>query len=70
MKRTYEYSCQGCREETVERLTLGEYLAQIEAVRICPKCNGIMERKITAGATVMFTGDQWPDKRPHDQKGE
>ena len=48
---TYEYICKNCGYEFEEFQSISA-----EPVRICPKCKGRVERKISAGAGLVFKG--------------
>ena len=48
---TYEYICKNCGYEFEEFQSISA-----EPIRICPKCKGRVERKISAGAGLVFKG--------------
>ena len=48
---TYEYICKNCGYEFEEFQSISA-----EPISICPKCNGRVERKISAGAGLVFKG--------------
>ncbi|MCH7691720.1 MAG: zinc ribbon domain-containing protein [candidate division Zixibacteria bacterium] len=48
---TYEYKCRKCRHEFEEFQSI---LA--EPVKVCPSCNGQVERIISGGAGLIFKG--------------
>ncbi|MHB2150215.1 FmdB family zinc ribbon protein [Calditrichota bacterium LG25] len=48
---TYEYICTKCGYEFEEFQSISA-----EPISICPKCNGRVERKISAGAGLVFKG--------------
>ncbi|MCD6375552.1 MAG: hypothetical protein J7L94_08505 [Caldisericaceae bacterium] len=48
---TYEYICKNCGYEFEEFQSISA-----EPISICPKCRGRVERKISAGAGLVFKG--------------
>lgn len=48
---TYEYICKNCGYEFEEFQSISA-----EPISICPKCKGRVERKISAGAGLVFKG--------------
>ncbi len=48
---TYEYVCKDCGYEFEEFQSISA-----EPIKICPKCGGRVERKISAGAGLVFKG--------------
>ena len=48
---TYEYQCKDCRFEFEEFQSIAA-----EPLQICPKCGGLVERKISGGTGLIFKG--------------
>jgi putative FmdB family regulatory protein len=48
---TYEYQCKDCRFEFEEFQSIAS-----EPLHVCPKCGGIVERKISGGTGLIFKG--------------
>ncbi len=48
---TYEYICKSCGYEFEEFQSISA-----EPIKICPRCKGRVERKISAGAGLVFKG--------------
>ncbi len=48
---TYEYICKSCGYEFEEFQSI-----TAEPISVCPKCQGRVERKISAGAGLVFKG--------------
>lgn len=48
---TYEYECENCGHRFEEFQSITE-----EPIRVCPKCNGRVNRLIGAGAGILFKG--------------
>lgn len=48
---TYEYVCKDCGYEFEEFQSISA-----EPIKVCPKCGGRVERKISAGAGLVFKG--------------
>ena len=61
-RRTYDFECPDCTTTTELKFTLSEYLMRTDEVVVCPECNGIMQRKISA-VGVVFKGEGWADKK-------
>ena len=48
---TYDYQCKTCRFEFEEFQSIAS-----EPLKICPKCSGTVERKISGGTGLIFKG--------------
>jgi len=48
---TYEYHCKNCRFEFEEFQSIAA-----EPLQVCPKCGGLVERKISGGTGLIFKG--------------
>jgi len=66
---TYEYRCRKCGHEFEKFQSM-----TAEPVRICPECEGEVERLIGSGAGLIFKGSgfhatDYSDKGPKDKPG-
>ena len=61
-RQTYDFECRDCTITTELKFTISEYLQRTDEVVLCPKCNGVMQRKIGAHP-VIFKGEGWADKK-------